>query len=148
MEGNENWLAARRVEDQLEDIHCRVLVIESFPFISPDQLERSIRSQQLSTNSHAHLKRGHSLRLELMEAARLNVLFTLLWLEAWSASRPQLVPVFGEFGVQRNSPCTGPGSDNDTHVGVIFLTHRGHQRSIPGFPPTGLCLSDTACTSL
>ena len=40
------------------------------------------------------------------------------------------------------------GSDNDTHVGVIFLTHRGHQSSISGFPPTGLCLSDTACTSL
>ena len=40
------------------------------------------------------------------------------------------------------------GSDNDTYVGVNYLTHRGGQSSIPGFPPSGLCLSDTACTSL
>ena len=66
--------------------------IESFPFNSPDQLERSIRSQQLCTTTHAHPRQGHSLRLESMEAARLNVLFYLLWSEAWSASRPHLVP--------------------------------------------------------
>ena len=42
----------------------------------------------------------------------------------------------------------GSGDDNDTHVCVIYLTPRGGQSSIPGFPPSGLCLSDTACTSL
>ena len=40
----------------------------------------------------------------------------------------------------------GSGDDNDTHVCVIYLTPRGGQSSIPGFTPSGLWFSDTACT--
>ena len=52
------------------------------------------------------------------------------------------VPLF-LFAFLVSSRAMDGGSDDDTHVGVIFLTHRGQQSSIPGFPPSGLCLSDT-----